>query len=164
MINIRAFKGKDKENITELIANFRVELDSLKGVQCEANIDNAKEEIQDYIDARYHVFVAEDEANLLVGYLVCKVDNDVVWAESLYVLPDYRRMGIASSLFDEAEVLSEKYGGDTVYNWVHPNNDKIIRFLDKRGYNVLNLIEIRKPRNGENNKQKIMVNEHEFNY
>lgn len=164
MINIRTFKGKDKETIIELIANFRVELGNLKEIQIDPNLDNVREEIQDYISAKHPIFIAEDEENEILGYMVCKVDGDVVWAESLYVLPDYRRMGIATLLYDKADALAEELGGDTVYNWVHPNNDKIIRFLDKRGYNVLNLIEIRKSWKGENNKQKIKVNDHEFNY
>ena len=92
------------------------------------------------------------------------MEEDIVWAESLYVLSEYRRRGIASLLFNKAEKLAEKLGGDTVYNWIHPNNDKIIKFLKKRGYDVLNLIEIRKPRQGEINNQKIKVDKHEFNY
>ncbi len=162
--NIRTFQEKDKEAVIELIANFRVELARLKGIKKEQNLDMAKEELRDYIDNKYPIFIAEDKGNIIVGYLVCKVERDIVWAESLYVLPEYRRRGIASLLFNEAEKVAEKLGGDTVYNWVHPNNDGIIKFLDKRGYNVLNLIEVRKPWKGEINNQKIKVDKHEFRY
>ncbi len=162
--NIRTFQEKDKEAVIELIANFRVELARLKGIEKEQNLDMAKEELRDYIDNKYPIFIAEDKGNIIVGYLVCKVERDIVWAESFYVLPEYRRRGIASLLFNEAEKVAEKLGGDTVYNWVHPNNDGIIKFLDKRGYNVLNLIEVRKPWKGEINNQKIKVDKHEFRY
>ena len=124
----------------------------------------AKEELQDYIDCEYPIFIAEDKENKVVGYLVCKVEKDIVWAESLYVLPEYRRGGIASLLFNEAEKLAKKFGEDMVYNWVHPNNSVIIKFLEKKGYDVLNLIEIRKPWKGETNKEKIKVDKHEFRY
>ncbi len=118
-------------------------------------MDMAKEELQDYIDNKYPIFIVKDKENKVVGYLVCKVEEDIVWAESLYVLPEYRRRGgIASLLFNEAEKLAEKLGSDTVYNWVHPNNDRIIKFLEKRGYDVLNLIEIRKSWKDEINNQK----------
>ena len=40
----------------------------------------------------------------------------------------------------------------------------MIEFLRKRGYTVLNLIEIRKPYQGETLTQKITVGEHEFDY
>jgi RIO-like serine/threonine protein kinase len=60
--------------------------------------------------------------------------------------------------------LVKKLGGDTVYNWLHPNNEMSISFLKKRGYDVLNLIEIRKRREDEKITQKIKVGKYEFNY
>ena len=75
-----------------------------------------------------------------------------------------RRKGIGSDLYDEAEKLVKTLGGDTVYNWVHPNNEMSIPFLKKRGYDVLNLIEIRKKRPNEKITQEINVGNHEFKY
>jgi len=150
--------------ISQLIASFRVELASLKDIKKKPDIDNAKEELQDYMNCKYPIFVAENKNNLIVGYIVCKIESEVVWAESLYVLPEYRRTGIASLLFNEAENLAQKHGNDTVYNWVHPNNHRMIKFLEKNGYDVLNLIEIRKSREGETNSRKIKVDTHEFKY
>ena len=164
VINIRIFEEKDKEDISKLIAYFREELSNLKGIRKEPDIGKAKEEIQDYINCKYPIFVAKNKDNLLIGYIICKVESEVVWAESLYVLPEYRRSGIASLLFNEAEKLAQKYGNDTVYNWVHPNNHSMIMFLDKKGYDVLNLIEIRKSWKGEINTRKIKVDDHEFKY
>lgn len=40
----------------------------------------------------------------------------------------------------------------------------MIDFLRKRGYTVLNLIEIRKPYKGKKLTQTIAVGEHEFDY
>ena len=40
----------------------------------------------------------------------------------------------------------------------------MIAFLSKRGYTVLNLIEIRKPYQGEQPTKTICVGEHEFDY
>lgn len=164
LTEIRTFKEKDKEVLMGLIANFRVDLANLKGSKKEPNIDMAREELQDYIDNKYPIFIAEDKENKLVGYLVCKVEEGIIWVESLYVLPEYRRRGVASLLFNEAEKLAERLGSDTLYNWVHPNNDRIIKFLRERGYDVLNLIEIRKPWKDETNKGKIKVDKHEFRY
>ncbi len=44
-------------------------------------------------------------------------------------------------LFNKAEEI--------VYNFVHPNNKNMIRFFRAKGYTILNMIEIRKPYEGE---------------
>ena len=87
-----------------------------------------------------------------------------MWVESIYVLPEFRRQGVAAALFRKAEELAAAYGEDTVYNFVHPNNNGIIEFLKSRGYTVLNLIEIRKPYTGEKLTRKIQVDENQFDY
>lgn len=161
---IRLAKTDDKEQISGLIAQFRIELNKLKGIISQPKIDYAMEEFEEYMEAGYPIFVAENENKELLGYLVCRIDNGVVWVESLFVSDNVRRGGIASNLYKEAERLSEELGGDTLFNWVHPNNDKMIRFLSKIGYDVLNLIEIRKPWVNEKINQKIRVGEHEYRY
>ena len=98
------------------------------------------------------------------GYVVCRVDSEVVWVESIFVKEEYRRHGVATALHSKAEEIAASYGDDTVYNYVHPNNHRMIEFLRKRGYTVLNLIEIRKPYKDEKLTQTIAVGEHEFDY
>ncbi len=164
VLNIRLASGRDEDKITKLIAQFRVELKQLKGIRSSINLELAKEEFYEYLEAGFPIFVAENNCDELLGYLVCKVDDDVVWVESLFVSYDERRNGIATKLYNEAEKLSLELGGDTLYNWIHPNNDKMIGFLAKSGYNVLNLIEIRKPWKNEKTTEKICVGNNEFQY
>ncbi len=163
-MKIRPFQPSDEKRLVELIAGFRVALGELRGKARPANRDRAKEELAYYRTRRYPIFVAESADSGIVGYLVCRVDEDVVWAESLFVSPEHRRKGIGSALYAEAERLARKLGSDTVYNWIHPSNDKIISFLKKRGYNVLNLVELRRPRSGEKTNEKIRVGKYEFDY
>jgi ribosomal protein S18 acetylase RimI-like enzyme len=75
-----------------------------------------------------------------------------------------RRQGVASELYDEAEKLVKQVGGDTVHNWVDPNNDRIISFLRNRNYTVLNLIELRRIRPGERPFRRIKVGQNSFDY
>ena len=159
---IRPLSSTDYHQLPRLIANFRVALAELKGITRAPDLDPAARELVEYVRKDWPVFVAENEAGMLMGYLVCRVDGDVLWVESLYVDPAFRRLGIAGQLYEAAEALSP--GGDTLYNWVHPNNDAIIGFLRKRGYTVLNLIEVRRPYEGETLKQTINVGKHNFNY
>lgn len=161
---IRRAKFEDEEKISRLIAQFRVELKELKGIKSSPKIEQAKEEFREYMEAKFPIFVAENSSKQLLGYLVCRVDDNVVWAESLFVSNNFRRKGIASRLYEEAEKIAKELGGSTVYNWVHPNNDKIIPFLLKKDYNVLNLIEIRKKRENEVFTQKINIGKYEYNY
>jgi ribosomal protein S18 acetylase RimI-like enzyme len=168
-ITIRPARPGDREPLIDLVAGFRAALRGVRGGTPEAAVPvrstAAADEVDDYErDPAYPVFVAELQSGDLAGYLVCRVDDTVVWAESLYVVPAYRRGGIAAALYAEAERLAQELGGDTVYNWVHPNNDRIITFLKKRGYDVLNLVELRRAREGEEVEGQIQVGEHRFRY
>ena len=149
--------------LAEMVALFRVELRSYKGIISKPNIDAAREEMEEYLSAGFPVFAAVID-DQYTGYVVCRVDDEVVWVESIFVKEEHRRHGVATALHSKAEEIAAFYGEETVYNYVHPNNHRMIAFLRKRGYTVLNLIEIRKPYNGEQPTQKICVGDHEFNY
>ena len=149
--------------LAEMVALFRVELRSYKGIVSKPNIEAGHEEMEEYLSAKFPVFAARVDGEY-AGYVVCRVDSEVVWVESIFVKEEYRRHGIASALHSKAEEIAAYYGDDTVYNYVHPNNHRMIEFLRKRGYTVLNLIEIRKPYKGEKLTQTITVGEHEFDY
>ncbi|MBQ9459437.1 MAG: GNAT family N-acetyltransferase [Oscillospiraceae bacterium] len=162
-MEIRQITLDDAPAIAPLVALFRVELRSYKGASSEPDEAAGRAEIEEYLAADWPVFAAVEDGSIL-GYLVCRVEEPCVWAESLYVRPEYRRRGVAGALYARAEALAASYGEDTVYNYVHPNNDGVIAFLKSRGYSVLNLIELRKPWKGETPRTKISVGGHEFDY
>lgn len=149
--------------LAEMVALFRVELRSYKGIVSKPNIEAGREEIREYLSAGFPVFAALVNGEY-AGYVVCRVDSGVVWVESIFVKDEYRRHGVATALHDKAEKIAASYGDDTVYNYVHPNNHRMIEFLRKRGYTVLNLIEIRRPYKDEKLTQTIVVAGHEFDY
>ena len=163
LMKIRKYQDGDAQQIINLIAEYRVFLSNLKSISKSIDLESAKDELDDYLSTRYSVYVAVEKTEI-VGYIVCKIDQNVVWAESLFVKPSMRRKGIGSALYSEVESLVEKLDGETIFNWVHPNNNEIISFLEKRGYNVLNLIEIRKPWVGEETTREIKVDNHQFRY
>lgn len=162
VIRLAAFD--DVSRLSHLIAHFRVELNRFKAVHSPIDLEMARRELGEYFDEGLPIFVAEGDGSDLLGYLVCRVQDGVVWAEYLYITPVSRRKGLASALCARAEELVREHGGDTVYNWVHPNNDNIISLLRKRGYTVLNLVEIRKPWENERLTEKIRVGVHEYDY
>ena len=149
--------------LAEMVALFRVELRSYKAIASKPNMEAGREEMEEYLSAKFPVFAALVDGGY-AGYVVCRVEDDIVWVESIFVREGYRRKGIASALHSKAEEIAASLGGDTVFNYVHPNNHRMIQFLRKRGYTVLNLIEIRKPYKGEKLTQTIAVGEHRFDY
>ncbi len=164
-IRVREYGPVDRESVVQLVAAFRVALSSLRGREGKADVSSAEGELQEYVDKMYPIFVAtvgKEEQH--VGYLVCKVDGDTLWAESLFVSPEFRRCGVAGMLYAMAEELAQSRGQATLYNWVHPNNDAIITFLKKRGYDVLNLIEIRRRLPEEKTGATLRVGEHDYAY
>jgi Acetyltransferases len=160
---VRKIDEGGKDDVSALIAKFRTELKSYKGISSEEDIISAQEEFSEYIASAFPVYACYDNEEC-VGYIVCRVEEPVVWVESLYVVAEKRRNGVATLLYDEAEALAKSYGEDTLYNYVHPNNDGMIRFLSKRGYDVLNLIEIRKKIGDERLTETISVRNNVFNY
>ena len=153
----------DADRIAPLAAGFRTALKSYKGIVSEPDPEAAKEEITEYISKGYPVYAAEEDGTL-AGYMVCRIDEPCLWVEHIFVREEYRRRGAATMLFSKAEEIAESMGENTVYNYVHPNNEGMIRFLRSKGYTVLNMLEIRKPYRGEKTATTIHVDQETFDY
>ena len=163
MATIRAAQPHDDAALIPLLAAFRAELDALLGAAHAPNLEAAARDLEDYQRRGFPIFVAEVKGQL-VGFLVCRVEEGTVWAEALYVDPAHRRRGIGSQLYAQAEALAQEHGEPTVYNWVHPNNAAILAFLARRGYRVLNMIEVRRPLPGETLAGRLDVGGHTLAY
>lgn len=149
-------------DVAKLIASFRVELNKFKMIDTNPNLEDAKEELESFVNRKYPIYI-DIENEEAVGYIVLREDG-VYWVEHIYVKPEYRRKKIASLLYEKAESIIGEKGEDTLFNFVHPNNDAIISFLRNKGYTVLNLIEVRKPYKGEKTNTKINVGNNTFDY
>lgn len=149
--------------LAPLVAEFRVTLESYRGVASKPDIEAGREELLGFLGDGFPVFAAV-EGDVPVGYAVFRIDEPCLWVEHLFVRPQFRRRGAASMLFDKAEEIAKAMGEDTVFNFVHPNNDGVIAFLRSKGYTVLNMIEIRKPYRNERPGTKISVGGNEFDY
>ena len=162
-MNITRLDSRAVDRLAPLAAEFRATLLSYKGIRARADLNAGKEELLEFLEAGFPVFAAE-EAGEYVGYLVCRIEEPCLWVEQLFVAPKNRRKGIASMLFGRAEALAREMGEETVFNYVHPNNEGIIQFLRSKGYTVLNMIEIRKPYKGETLTTTIRVGDKVFDY
>lgn len=162
-IEIQKITKENVAHIALLIGKFRVALKSYKGITTHPNVEAGLEEAQEYLEAGFPIYAAVANENY-IGYMVCRIEEPCVWVESIFVEESYRRCDVASLLLECAEKIAHSYGENTVYFNVHPNNHRMISFLRKHGYTVLNLIEIRKPYPKENLRQEISVGEHTFDY
>jgi len=163
-LKIISYDKKYETQLLNLIAQNRIALAKLSNREKVLDLDAAKEELDYYLKKNFPIFIAVNENQNLIGFTVCRVDDDVVWDELLFVVSEERRKGIGYALFNRAEQIAKELGGHTLYNWVHPNNYRSIPFLKKHGYEVLNLIELRKRLPGEEITQKIKIGKYEYDY
>ena len=163
-MKIISYDDDFKVKLVPLIAQNAISLSKLKNREKPVDLNAANEDLEYYLKRKFPIFLAINDNNKILGFIVCRIDENVVWGELLYVISEERRKGIASALFKRAEQVAIELGGHTLYNWVHPNNDKSIPFLKKQGYDVLNLIEIRKRYENETLTQRIRVGNYEYKY
>ena len=157
------YSEKYFDQTAELLSLFRDQLRKYKGIDSKPDILSAKVELTSFSkDENYPIYLCL-EADNVIGYMILKID-EVIWVEQIYVKEAFRRKGVASLLYEEAEKRSNEIGEDTLFNCVHPNNEGIISFLKSKGYTVLNLIEIRKPYKDEKIKTVIKVGNNDFDY
>ena len=162
-MNLIRITENDADRLAPLVADFRVTLNGYRGIASQPREEAAREEIMEFLDAGFPIYAAAD-GDELAGYMVCRIEEPCLWVEHIYVREDARRKGVATMLFRKAEEIAASMGEDTVYNFVHPNNEGMIRFLASKGYTVLNMIEIRKPYKGEKLTTTIHVEKEAFDY
>ena len=63
--------------LAEMVALFRVELRSYKGIASKPNIEAGREEMEEYLSAKFPVYAALVDGEY-AGYVVCRVDSEVV--------------------------------------------------------------------------------------
>ncbi len=121
-----------KTQLITLIAKNRIALAELKKREKQLDLDTAREELNYYLNKNFPIFIAVNENQDLIGFTLCRVDEDIVWDELLFVIPEERRKGVGSALFKRAEefaiALKRKYQIDLT-------NIKTVNFDFSNTYN-----------------------------
>ena len=146
-----------------LCQDFRKTLAGFKQMKFEGDVDECVEELNYYLKRNYPIFAVSDNGKY-IGYCVCRIEEDVVFLESIFVRKENRHKGVGKILLDKASSIAKEYGNDTLYISVHPNNDEMLRFLRNNGYDVLNLIEVRKAYHDEQNNETYTIGNNTYKY
>ena len=163
-MKVRPAEPEDQDDLIRLVSEFRITMSRFRGSAPPPDLPAAERKLLSYQLPECEVYVAESDDQSLAAYMACRTQGDRVTVEMLYVMPEHRRQGVGNMLYDKAEEMALQLGDEPLLNWVHPNNDRFIAFLRRRGYRVLNLIELCKPRSGEGKLQQIKVGKNIFEY
>jgi GNAT superfamily N-acetyltransferase len=131
------------EELAVLVRELRTVLRELGKSTTPCSLEEARAEAAEYFEPG-HTVVGLFRENSLAGFSVVSVTDGVYWLSWIYVRPEHRGFVSASKLFDASEKIALQAGEDRLYVWVHPDNGRMLRFLKKKGYDALNLIEITK--------------------
>lgn len=80
-------------------------------------------------------FVAEED-NHIVGTIIAGFDGHRGWLYSLAVIPQYRRMGVGTSLVNKAMLELRKIGCLKVNLQINSENNEVIDFYKKIGFSI----------------------------
>lgn len=102
-----------------------------------------------YLDGTGHFLVARDQGRLIaaIGYLPYdhrfpQLDHHgqrVVEVVRLFVLPAYRRHGLAAALFETLRAHAIAAGVECLYLHTHPFLPGAIRFWERQGFTVVDV-------------------------
>ena len=162
-IRIVSIDEKNAYAIYYMNIEFRKALAALRNYESDADLESAESEIGFYLSRRYPVFAASMNG-AYIGYAVCRIDDDVVWLESIFVKKEYRNQGVATMLLKKCEEVAAEHGNATLYIYINPNNEQVIGLLNKNGYDVLNLIEVRKKYSDETISTEYRIGDHSYKY
>lgn len=98
-----------------------------------------RESMKNFAEARQAVaLVAETDCGRVAGFLIVHVERvsalRVGYVVTIDVAPEFRRMGLAGALMDEASRRVAAAGVHRMELHVHAGNAEAIRFYESRGY------------------------------
>ncbi|MDI3503850.1 MAG: hypothetical protein PWP64_786 [Candidatus Cloacimonadota bacterium] len=163
MIKITQYQAVDRSALMPMIKAFRKELALLKNRALELSDEDAAQELADFLRAGFKLQLAFYN-NACAGFLAMHTMDEVWWVDTLFVKPEFRRKGIAKALIEKAEQELAEAGPDSLFFWVHPNNAPMLSFLKSCGYDVLNLVEVRKAWKNEKFSRAYHFDEQSLNY
>ena len=98
----------------------------------------------DHTGENHQVYIVENKAGTPIGLIwialrdpFWKYDKPICWVYNLFINPEYRKMGIASSLLKRTESWAKERGSMTIGLHVADFNHNAIKLYSKMGYQLV---------------------------
>jgi len=95
---------------------------------------DSKENISKQLEQPNISFLFVEKEDKIIGSIIISHDGRKGWINRVAILPEYRNLGIASLLIDDAEKRLKKIGIDIVACLIEDWNLKSLKLFDKLGY------------------------------
>lgn len=151
-IKIREANEEHVEELSKLVCNFWNEHEALLGGKGNFNIDHCRKEVRKYMNMKNAGYFVAINDGKIIGYRRWEFYDDFYWTRELYVVPEYRRKGVARALIRHFEKWVLERGQNIACISVIPHNIAMIMLARSEGYDILNMIELRKNLNDEVSK------------
>ena len=88
------------------------------------------------------VFVAESSKTEIIGHFIVRIDCDdsgkeIGLGSTIYVAPEYRKQGVATTLLSTAEAWMLDHGMTEAVYYTATNNAKLINLYRRQGYEIV---------------------------
>lgn len=85
-------------------------------------------------------FVVYEKDNTVIGYIVIDIIKNYAHLANIAVRPEYRKIGIGSTLIDWCTEFGEKRGASALILEVREKNTSTQRFYQKNGFYIKGIV------------------------
>jgi|Deesub1362A_J573_1020465.scaffolds.fasta_scaffold04234_2 GNAT superfamily N-acetyltransferase len=143
-VKIREGTFSDIEYLAPLVKRFWEEHNELLGEKREYPLNKAIEEVKRNMSRKDSGYFLAVYSEKIIGFRRWELHEGFYFTRELYVLPEFRRKGVARALIRHFERWVLQKGQDIACISCIPHNIAMIQLARSEGYDILNMIEMRK--------------------
>ncbi len=143
-VRIREYDVHDFVGLTELVAEFYTFHRQLTGRSPLPSEEAATIIPKEMLQESSYVLVAEPtDSKDVVGFCRIELHEGAYFLREIGVTENWRIRGVGTALLRAAEKYIKEAGKTNLYLSVVPRNIDAIRFFVRRGYDIINTLELR---------------------
>jgi ribosomal protein S18 acetylase RimI-like enzyme len=144
LVSIREYAVEDFVGLTNLVAEFFTFHRQLNGRGPLPPDEAATMIPQDMLQESSQILVAEEkQEKKVIGFCRIELHEGAYFLRELGVTENWRIRGVGTALLRAAEDYIKKVGESNLYLSVVPRNIDAVRFFVRRGYDIINTMELR---------------------